>query len=173
MEQKPNFLGMLTKDFTDSFVKRVLPKPRKVKAGRPTKKMSWQEILERGSIAGKFALPGLAVTILMQKDKLTIEQATMVMHYVLEKYDELTVVDLYPASDTWVVRKAMEEFGIDSASDLSVGWDEIMFLAWSIISQWSQANAEAQAGLQPNIPDIAQFFTKKPPPKPPKQQGVG
>lgn len=162
MLQGRDILSQLGKDFTDSIVKRFLPKPRSPKGGRPPKPISWDEAMKRGSIVGKFALPGAALFVLVNKGQLTWEQASMVLHYILEKHDEITVIDLYPTSDSWIVRRALKEFGFDNADSVDVKWEEIMRVGFQLITYWSQVQAQAAAGVQPQVIDWRKMFAQQP-----------
>lgn len=143
--QKKDLFSQIGNDILKAVVNRVVPKPRG--KGRP-KKVSWENWITNAVVSSKIALPSLGVWVLLNKGLITGEQATMVIHYVTANRDLVSIPELYPTSPNWVVRKALEEFGLD-VSQVNVTWDEIMYVVAQLAQAYQIAHQQAgQVGLQ-------------------------
>lgn len=139
--EKKDLLGQIGNDILKVVVNRVVPKPNR--RGRP-KKRSLEDILANLVTGSKIVLPTLGALVLMNKGILSFEQFTMVGHYVAANRDTLTIPELYPSSPKWVVKKALEEFGLD-ASTAIVSWDEIVNLVATAANMYEQAQSQQTA----------------------------
>jgi len=158
MPEKKDLFSQLGNDFMKVLVNRLVPKPRTTRKGRPAKGKTLAEHLELGVTASKLALPGLEVKVLLEKGMITGEQAAMVMHYVAANQESISVPELYPTSPNWIVKKALQEFGVDT-SQISVTWDEIMLIAAQGLQMYS-AQLQQQQAMKNVTPEMRDFIGK-------------
>jgi len=143
-QQKKDLFSQIGDDVLKAVVNRVVPKPRG--KGRP-KKVLWEDRLANTIISSKIGLPALGVWVLWNKGAITGEQAAMVIHYVAANQDLLSIPELYPTNANWVVKKALQEFGLD-VTQLNVTWGEMMDLVGQLVQIYQltqQQTGQAQS----------------------------
>ncbi len=153
--QKKDLFSQVGNDILKAVVNRIVPKPRG--KGRP-KKVSWEGRITNAVISSKIALPSLGVWVLWNKGVITGEQATMVIHYVTANRDLVSIPELYPTNPNWIVRKALEEFGLD-VSQVDVTWDEMMYVVAQLaqayqITHQQAGQVQSQVGQQVGVDEV-------------------
>lgn len=146
-QQGRDLFSQIGNDILKVVVNRIVPK--RTRRGRP-KKVAWEDRLANGILSSKIALPALGAWVLWNKEAITGEHAAMVMHYVAANQNTISVPQLYPTSPNWVVKKALQEFGLD-VSHLSVTWDEMMAMVSRLYECYEQVKASQAVQAGPGV----------------------
>jgi len=125
----------------------MLPKQKdRSRGGRP-RKVNWEESVAKGMVVMKFGVPALGCVCLFQRGVLNFEELSVVMAYIGERLDKLSVLDCFPSSDSWVVGQALKAMGRADVPEVS--FDDIVVLGSVVLSQYaSDRQGDKQAWFQ-------------------------
>jgi hypothetical protein len=142
------FLRFLNDDMVVGVARVLLPNAFKSrgKTGRP-RKYTMTERVKSGVVISKLVLTAIECKLLHERGDTTGEHSMVIMSYVAGHLDEVDLVDVYPSSSNWVVKRALQAIGWQAGDIPKLEWDEI--------ANWT-ANALGQGMAQIQIQQFMQ-----------------
>jgi len=98
----------------------------------------------------------VGASVLLLRGEITAEHIWVVMGYTSERITSLPLADCFPSSNKWIVREALESFGVSDVP--AVSWDEMI----GVLTQMAQSLPVGRGGVSVDAQTVATWLRMQP-----------